>query len=250
VRATDPSRRDWSRVDFYAVLGVAPGAGPDEIDRAFRDLAKRLHPDRTGGASSDPSADRFKEVTAAYEVLGDAATRVRYDDLRSGLAPPPDPVPLAPVVGGADPRTPAHGHAPERPRLVITRARARRMVVGGVAVILLGLVSTALIVSLQRRDARERAGLVAVTARRLPGSDEIEFRTPSGRRVVTAAPDVAGLGTVEPGSGMRIRYDPADPTRVVSGADPTARDITLWIVSVKLLVGGTVFTVVGARRLR
>ncbi len=151
MRATDPSRRDWSRVDFYAVLGVAPGAGPDEIDRAFRDLAKRLHPDRTGGASSDPSADRFKEVTAAYEVLGDAATRVRYDDLRSGLAPPPDPVPLAPVVGGADPRTPAHGHAPER---------------------------------------------------------------------------------------------------VVSGADPTARDITLWIVSVKLLVGGTVFTVVGARRLR
>ncbi len=225
------SRRDWSRVDFYAVLGVAPRAGRKEIERAFRQLAKQLHPDRNVGSPYDPSAERFKEVSAAYDVLGDPATRVRYDDLRASSPGAPS----APSVG-------------RRP--VITPRRARQMVVGGVAVLVLGLLSTALVVSLQRRDSEARASLVTVTARRLPDSDRIEFRTSEGRRIVTAAPDVAGLGTGNPGAATRIRYDPADPSDVVSAADTTARDITLWIVSIKLLVGGTAFTVLGATRLR
>ncbi len=64
--------------DLYTVLGVAKGAQDDEIRRAYRKLAKELHPDVR---PDDPAAsDRFKRVTAAYDILGDATKRRRYDD--------------------------------------------------------------------------------------------------------------------------------------------------------------------------
>ena len=62
--------------DYYALLGVARDAGPDDIKRAYRRLARELHPD----VNPDPEAvDRFKEVTAAYEVLSDPEKRQMYD---------------------------------------------------------------------------------------------------------------------------------------------------------------------------
>jgi molecular chaperone DnaJ len=62
--------------DLYAVLGVAHDATPEEIKRAYRKLARELHPD----VNPDPATqDRFKEVTAAYEVLSDADKRQMYD---------------------------------------------------------------------------------------------------------------------------------------------------------------------------
>ena len=62
--------------DHYQVLGVTRDAGPDEIKRAFRALARRYHPD----ANPDPDAEaRFKEINAAYEVLSDPVKRERYD---------------------------------------------------------------------------------------------------------------------------------------------------------------------------
>ena len=64
--------------DLYTVLGVSKDAQGDEIRRAYRRLAKELHPDTR---PDDPAAgDRFKRVTAAYDILGDAAKRQRYDD--------------------------------------------------------------------------------------------------------------------------------------------------------------------------
>lgn len=67
-------------VDCYAQLGISERATPDEIKRAYRALARELHPDSTGGDAAKER--RFKEVSAAYEVVGDATRRERYDALR------------------------------------------------------------------------------------------------------------------------------------------------------------------------
>jgi hypothetical protein len=71
--------REWSGVDYYAELGVAPDASRPEVDDAFRRQAKALHPDRNPEATAEA---RFKRLTAAYEVLRDPVTRRAYDEFR------------------------------------------------------------------------------------------------------------------------------------------------------------------------
>lgn len=62
--------------DYYEVLGVSRNASADEVQQAYRKLARRHHPD----VNSDPSAEeRFKEINEAYGVLSDPDTRRRYD---------------------------------------------------------------------------------------------------------------------------------------------------------------------------
>jgi len=63
--------------DPYKTLGVERGAGADEIKRAYRDLAKKLHPDLNPGNSR--IEQKFKEVSHAYSILGDADKRRRFD---------------------------------------------------------------------------------------------------------------------------------------------------------------------------
>ncbi|MDX1386713.1 MAG: DnaJ C-terminal domain-containing protein [bacterium] len=63
--------------DFYKVLGVARGASEDEIKKAYRRLAKKYHPDVNKGDKK--AEEKFKDVSQAYDVLGDKKKREEYD---------------------------------------------------------------------------------------------------------------------------------------------------------------------------
>jgi molecular chaperone DnaJ len=70
-------QREWFEKDYYKVLGVSDTASDKEIGKAYRKLAKQYHPDANPG-----SEERFKEISAAYDVLGDPDRRKEYDEVR------------------------------------------------------------------------------------------------------------------------------------------------------------------------
>ena len=83
--------------DYYAILGVDKGASQKEIQRAFQQKARKLHPD----VNKAPDAEeRFKEISEAYAVLSDEQKRARYDAMRSG----------SPFAGGAYTGQPSAGY--------------------------------------------------------------------------------------------------------------------------------------------
>lgn len=69
-------------VDYYKALGVSEKASADEIKKAYRKAAKAYHPDSTGGDKAKES--RFKDISNAYDVLGDEKKRALYDQIRAG----------------------------------------------------------------------------------------------------------------------------------------------------------------------
>ncbi len=74
------AQREWFEKDYYAILGVPETATAKEITKAYRKLARELHPDKNPGNAS--AEERFKAVSAAYDVLGDETKRTEYDEVR------------------------------------------------------------------------------------------------------------------------------------------------------------------------
>lgn len=74
------AQREWFEKDYYKVLGVAADATAKEITKAYRQLARDSHPDTHPNDAK--AEERFKEVSAAYDVLGDEAKRKEYDEVR------------------------------------------------------------------------------------------------------------------------------------------------------------------------
>ncbi|GAB2742665.1 molecular chaperone DnaJ [Nocardioides pakistanensis] len=72
---------DWATKDFYKVLGVSKDASAEEIKKAYRKLARANHPDSNPGDKA--AEERFKAVAEAYDVVGDAEKRKKYDELRT-----------------------------------------------------------------------------------------------------------------------------------------------------------------------
>src|SRR5437867_11889921 len=77
-------RREWFDKDYYKVLGVPKNASTAEIKKAYRKLAQKHHPDANAG--NKEAEERFKEISAAYDVLGDAEKRKQYDQVREMAA--------------------------------------------------------------------------------------------------------------------------------------------------------------------
>lgn len=82
--------------NYYEVLGVEKTADPDTIKSAYRKLAMQYHPDRNQGDAC--AEQKFKEAAEAYEVLGDAEKRARYDN--QGASPGGFPFPFNDIFGG------------------------------------------------------------------------------------------------------------------------------------------------------
>lgn len=73
------AENEWLKKDFYKVLGVSQDANRDEINKAYRKLARKYHPD----LNHDPSsAEKFKDISEAYDVLSNEDQRKKYDAIR------------------------------------------------------------------------------------------------------------------------------------------------------------------------
>src|SRR5690606_24140253 len=85
-------QQDMQQKDYYQALGVSEKATQDEIKKAYREIAKKYHPDRN--PDDAVAADKFKAASEAYTVLNDPEKRAKYDNLRkfgfgSGRGPSP-----------------------------------------------------------------------------------------------------------------------------------------------------------------
>ena len=77
-------QREWFEKDYYGALGIASDASDKDVQHAYRKLAKQYHPDANAGDAA--AEERFKEVSAAHDVLGDPEKRKEYDQVREMVA--------------------------------------------------------------------------------------------------------------------------------------------------------------------
>ncbi len=210
--------RDWADVDFYAALGVASDARPEEISAAYRTLAKQLHPDRFGAQSA--AGARFVEVTTAYEVLSDSSRRHDYDAIRArrvaGEAPS---VVAAPRPMGTVPRPPA------APTTRWTPRRARAAIAGGVLCAIGGIAFGVFILSLQASERRDRAARTEVYATIAHGEPDarLAYQPATAQRPYVADVPASFAGAIGDAREIQVAFRPdaADRMTLVDLAPET-----------------------------
>lgn len=74
------AQREWFEKDYYSILGVSKDASTKDITKAYRRLARQYHPDANPGDAA--AEERFKAISAAYDVIGNDEKRAEYDDVR------------------------------------------------------------------------------------------------------------------------------------------------------------------------
>ena len=233
--------REWITHDFYADLGVARSATAEEIAERYRERAWELHPDRRPG---DGAAEaEFKRLAAAYAVLGTPLRRASYDEVRDRVFDRGfDPAP-----GTTRPTTP-------RARSRGFRLSARGATGGGIACLVLGVLVAGLVLMVTGRDDRIRTDGVRTTAVVSAVSPEprLRFVTQTGETVEVPAPRVRDRRNrgYRMGERLPIHYLVANPSELVIDESTTARDITMWIIAIKLLLCGIVLLGLGARQRR
>lgn len=214
--------------DYYEVLGVPRTASADDIKRAYRQLARKHHPDLQPAAERSQASERLKEINEAYEVLGDAEKRSKYDALganwKGGMdfTPPP----------GAEPGYARTGEWEDSADVsdffasLFGRATGGRTRRGGVRVAIAGNdIEAEMPVTLEEllRDTRRR-----ITVN---GGRNLEVEIPRGAREGTVL-RLAGQG--EPGVNggppgdvyLRLRLVPHPRYRVAG--DDLDMDLSLW----------------------
>jgi DnaJ-like protein len=142
------------RGDLYEVLGVAADASPDDIATAFRAHAKALHPDRNPG--DDVVAERFKDLTLAYQTLIRPRSRAAYDRRHH---PPAGTTEAARRVDPVSPH--------RRDPLFRTEGRARAAVAAGVVLFIVGVAGAVVLSVLDTGSAGETVTLWIAVAKLL-----------------------------------------------------------------------------------
>jgi len=110
------AREDWLGTDYYAVLGVDRTADHHAIAHAYRLLARECHPDLHPGDAA--AVERFKRITAAYDVVGDAGQRADYDRFSVAARPQASPRRAAVPDWDTDPLAHTRRRPPPPPRIL------------------------------------------------------------------------------------------------------------------------------------
>lgn len=117
----DPNR------DYYTILGVSSVAAREEIDRVFREMSRRLHPDKHPGREAEMT-ERFQRLAEAHQTLRDEAKRRLYDEMRARYFRPPESAAAPPPAEEAEPETDASPEQAEEDAAEEPYWRRRRFV--------------------------------------------------------------------------------------------------------------------------